>query len=137
MKRFQAIEKAIQERWAGDPAAGMCCAILDYAVSKPDETSVMLTFGDFSKLTGASFDQEELQRAIAILVSRYSALEMRLIFFDEKDGPLYLDKEEQSDFVKTGTLAHPHSGEIVQDAKDRIFPYYIAQPQALLEEVRR
>lgn len=137
MKRYEAIENAIAKRWGKDPAVQICCAILDYVVSKPQETSVMLTYGDFGKLTGSTYDQEELQRAIAILVSRFRALDMRLVFFDEDDEPHYLDEEEQSDFIETGELAHPDSGDLVPDAKERIFPYYLAAPQALLEEVQR
>lgn len=136
MKRFEAIEQAIKDRWADDPAVRMCCDILNFAVSKPDEAAVMLTYGDFAKLTGATFEREELQRAITILVSRFSALEMRLVFVDDKDGPFYLDKEEQKDFINSGKLAHPQSGETVEGAEERIFPYYVAEPKSLLEEVR-
>lgn len=135
MRRFEAIERAIADKWGSDPAVGVCRVILHYAVSKPTEESVMLTFGDFTKLAGADYHQEELQRAIAILVSRYHALEMRLVFFDEEDGPIYLDSEEQKDFVDTGKLIHPHHGVVVEGGEDRTYPYYVAKPQALLEEV--
>lgn len=95
----------------------------------------MLTFGDFKKLAGATYDQEELQRAIAILVSRYHALEMRLVFIDEEEGPIYLEADEQQDFMDTGKLTHPHRGIVVDGGEDKTFPYYVAKPQALLEEV--
>lgn len=135
MRRFEAIEQAIANRWGSDPAVGVCRVILHYAVSKPAEESVMLTFGDFKRLAGASYDQDELQRAIAILVSRYHALEMRLVFIDEDEGPIYLEPHEQKDFVATGKLTHPHRGVVVEGGEDHTFPYYLAKPQALLEEV--
>lgn len=95
----------------------------------------MLTFGDFKRLAGTDYGQEELQRAIAILVSRYHALEMRLVFMDDEEGPIYLEPEEQRDFIDTGKLTHPHRGVVVEGGEERTFPYYIAKPQALLEEV--
>lgn len=135
MKRFEAIEHAIANKWGTDPAVGVCHAILEYAVSKPAEESVMLTFGDFKNLVGADFDQEELQRAIAILVSRFNALEMRLVFIDDDEGPIYLEADEQQDFIDTGKLTHPHRGVVVDGGEDRTFPYYVAKPKTLLEEV--
>lgn len=135
MKRFEAIEHAIANKWGADPAVGVCHAILEYAVSKPAEESVMLTFGDFKNLVGADFDQEELQRAIAILVSRFNALEMRLVFIDDDEGPIYLKADQQQDFIDTGKLTHPNHGVVVDGGEDRTFPYYVAKPKALLEEV--
>lgn len=135
MRRFEAIEHAIADKWGSDPAVGVCRVILQYAVSKPSEKSVMLTFGDFKNIAGADYDQEELQRAIAILVSRYHALEMRLVFIDDEEGPIYLEPDEQQDFIETGKLTHPHHGVVVDDGEERTFPYYVAKPQALLEEV--
>ncbi|MGL5837023.1 MAG: hypothetical protein ACRCY3_00815 [Sphingorhabdus sp.] len=95
----------------------------------------MLTFGDFKKLAGADYDQEELQRAVAILVSRYHALEMRLVFIDDEEGPIYLEPYEQQDFIDTGKLTHPKRGVVVDGGEDRTFPYYVAKPQKLLEEM--
>lgn len=135
MRRFEAIEHAIADKWGSDPAVSVCRIILHYAVSKPGEDSVMLTFGDFKNIAGASYDQEELQRAIAILVSRYHALEMRLVFIDETDGPIYLQPDEQQDFIETGKLTHPHNGVVVEGGEERTFPYYVAVPRTLLEEV--
>ncbi len=135
MRRFEAIEHAIADKWGSDPAVGICRVILHYAVSKPAEDSVMLTFGDFKNLAGTSYDQEELQRALAILVSRFHALEMRLVFIDENEGPIYLDSDEQRDFISTGRLTHPHRGVIVDGGENRTFPYYVAKPKTLLEEV--
>lgn len=135
MKRFEAIQEAIGERWGSDPAAAVCRAILEFAVSKPTEESVMLTFGDFLNVAGADYQREELQRALAILVSRFHALELKLVFFDEDEGPIYLDKEEQRAFLETGKLIHPHEGEEVQHGAEKTFPYYVAHPRALLEEV--
>ncbi|MBS0988819.1 hypothetical protein JK182_09105 [Acetobacter okinawensis] len=135
MRRFEAIEHAIAEKWGSDPAVGVCRLILEYVVSKPAEESVMLTFGDFKNIAGADFDQEQLQMAIAILVSRYNVLEMRLVFMDDNEGPIYLEPDEQQDFIDTGQLTHPHSGVVVNGGEDQIFPYYVAKPQTLLEEV--
>lgn len=135
MKRFEAIEHAIASKWGADPAVRVCHAILEYAVSKPAEESVMLTFGDFKNLVGADFDQDELQRAIAILVSRFNALEMRLVFIDEDKGPIYLEADEQQNFLDTGKLIHPDRGVVVVGGEDRTFPYFVAKPKTLLEEV--
>lgn len=135
MRVFEKIERAIADKWGSDPAVNVCRGILHYAVSKPGEESVMLTFGDFKKIAGADYDQDELQRAIAILVSRFHALEMRLVFIDENDGPIYLEPDEQRDFIETGKLTHPHDGVIVEGGEERTFPYYVANPGELLEEV--
>lgn len=135
MRRFEKIEHAIADKWGSDPAVNVCRGILHYAISKPSEESVMLTFGDFKKIAGASFDQEELQRALAILVSRFHALEMRLVFIDEDRGPIYLEPDEQRDFIETGKLTHPHDGVVIEGGEERTFPYYVAKPGALLEEV--
>lgn len=135
MRVFEKIERAIADKWGSDPAVNVCRGILHYAVSKPGEESVMLTFGDFKKIAGASFDQEELQRAIGILVSRFHALEMRLVFIDDEKGPIYLEPDEQRDFIETGKLTHPHDGVIIEGGEERTFPYFVAKPSLLLEEV--
>ncbi len=135
MRRFEIIEQAIEARWGIDPTVGVCRLILEYAVSKPTQETVMLTFGDFKRIAGADYDQEELQRAIAILVSRFHALEMRLVFIDNDEGPIYLKPDEQQDFIERGQLIHPHRGVLVEGGEKNTFPYYIARPQTLLEEV--
>jgi hypothetical protein len=95
----------------------------------------MLTYGDLAKLTGFDYNAEELQQAITILVSRFRALEMRLAFVDEAETTFYLEDEEQREFIETGELAHPSSGHTVSNAKERTYPYYIAFPPCLLEEI--
>jgi alkylated DNA nucleotide flippase Atl1 len=135
MRRFEAIEKAIAVRWGDAPAVKICHLILEFAASKPTEPRLMLTYGDIGKLTGFGYEAEELQQALAILVSRFRALEMRLVFIDEQEEVHYLEAEEQRDFLETGELAHPNSGRIVSNAKERTFPYYVVFPPSLVEEV--
>lgn len=135
MKRFEAIERSILSRWGNMPAVNICRAILEHAASKPTVDRLMLTYGDLYKLIGLRYDAEELQQAITILVNRFNALEMRMLFVDDHQKEFYLEDEEQSDFLETGELAHPESGQTVINPEDHVFPYYVAFPPDLLEEV--
>jgi len=135
MRRFEQIEEAIASRWGDNPAVKICRVILDYVASKSTCESLMITYGDINKMTGMRYDLDELQQAITILVSRFNALELHLAFVDELERTFYLEEDDVKDFFETGKIAHPESGETITDAKDRTYPYYVAFPSSMLEEV--
>lgn len=135
MKRFEVIESLIAQRWGEVSAVQICKAILDYIVERQDQVEVSLTFSDFSRITGFDHKQDDIYQAIAILVTRFKALDMRLVYIDEDNREIHLDKEEQKDFIRSGELSHPDTGLTVDNASEHVFPYYIAEPKTLLEEV--
>lgn len=135
MKKFERIEREIRKGWGSDPSVEICCKILNFAATSKNGGALMLTYADIEKLTGAKYDDERLNTALAILVYRFSVLELGFVFFDDKNEPHYLDEHEKADFVQAGELSHPHSGELIKDAKTKVFTYYTAEPLNLLEEV--
>ena len=135
MQRKDIIRLAIEERWRGDDASEICLQILDFISSKSDQNEVMLNYADLHRITGKKFDNTVLQRALAILISRFSALKLGLVFFDENGQAFYLDREQKFEFVENGYLAHPETGQDVEDAENRTYPYYLAYPSELLKEV--
>lgn len=135
MKRRYAIELKIAERWGGDPIAKICKQILEFVASHPNQSQVMLNYSDLLKITGKRYTSEALQRALSILISRFSALQLGIVFFDEAGDPHYLDDEAKIEFVENGLLAHPETGQLIDDASDKAYPYYLANPADLLEEV--
>ena len=135
MRRFEVIEQAIATKWGDDPAVRVCHAIIEHVVSKASTPKLMLTYSDLLKITGLSFDEDSLQQAVTILTTRFKALKLRLLYIDPCGELFYLDEEEQSEFLESGVLSHPSSGEIVEAPEEHTYPYYIACPPALVEEV--
>lgn len=135
MQRKDIIRRAINKRWHDDDAGEICLKILDFVSSRSEQNEVMLNYADLHRITGRGFDNAVLQRALAILISRFDALSLGLVFFDDYGKAFYLDGEQKLAFIESGYLAHPETGQNIEDAENRTYPYYLAYPPELLKEV--
>lgn len=71
--------------------------------------------------------------ALSILSTREGAiLEMHGYLDDAATGQLHLDEQEFRDLITTGELAHPTSGDLVEDPFNQVHIYY-----SLREDVHR
>jgi hypothetical protein len=126
------IKAELSARWRDDPIVGLCNAIVDYVAALPRGQAELLTFGTLSKAVGKKQLDEELIRALTILVSsRVAALDARGLLVDEDDTEHEL---EPFDFAKaraTGLLIHPETGQPVVNFESRVIPFFVPSARFL------
>lgn len=101
-----------------------CLAVTDIlaTIREGDGQHLGLAFF-YEKLTNEA-DRERLLPALSILTTRENALLKMNGYLDDVDcGQLHLSDEDFLELIETGLLAHPVSGELVEDplAQVRIF----------------
>jgi hypothetical protein len=133
MKRADAIVAAIYARWLEQEAAAICDALIKHIMAAPEERTQMLTYSDLAGVAHVSPDSHELKKALAIL-ARYAAVEAGFVFFGEEGDHYYLAKDEAAEFLTTGNLAHPATGELVETPGTRVCPYFKGRRAFLREE---
>ncbi|RVN00440.1 hypothetical protein CN120_23415 [Sinorhizobium meliloti] len=120
------VKAELLERWGKEPVAQLCANIVDFISSLPADERRLFTYGSFMKATNRKATDEELLRAIAILVnSKVAALDTWALFTDEHGEEHEITPKDFSDIRRTGVLVHPESGELVTDFEDHIMPFFV------------
>lgn len=103
----------------------VCLAVTDIlsGLSKGDGAHLGLSF--FYDRLDSKKHRELLLPALSILASREGAiLEIHGYLDDAYEGQLHLSTEDFRDLMKTGFLAHPISGELVEDPMRNVRVFY-------------
>jgi len=130
------IKAELHERWRGDSITSLCDRIIDYASSLPENQVRMLTFRSFGDAVGKDGVDDELLRALTILVSsRLAAFDARALLVDDDDSEHELSAKELEKARATGVLIHPETGEAVPDFESRVIPFFV--PSARLRAGNR
>jgi hypothetical protein len=136
MRRADWVRDQIRKRWGDGAATSYCELILDFIVSHAAPESEMLTFGLLANITHVDAANTDLHQAVAILASRFAALSSEFVLFTEDGKAHYLTHEEREAFLSEGIVADPATGLLVEDAAERVFPYFVGQRAALLGDVQ-
>ena len=84
----------------------------------------------------AEVDSKEQILAVAsVLATRFRVLHWRFVYFGPSGDPQYLSEDESQQFLNTGVYIDPDDGP-VGDADKHIYPYFSADRQYLLAEVK-
>ena len=102
-----------------------CLAVTDILVDLRPGDGKHLGFSFFYERLKQKDHQEKLLSALSILCTREGAiLKMQGYLDDDIEGQLHLSDEDFSELSKTGQLAHPHSGEPVTNALNKVRIFY-------------
>jgi hypothetical protein len=128
------IKAELSARWRDDPIVGLCSAIVDYVAALPADQARMLTFRTLSSAVGKENLDEELLRALTILVSsRVAALDAHGLFVDHDQHEYELGPGEFARIRATGQLIHPETGELILDSESRVIPFFTPSGRFLAE----
>jgi len=126
------IKAELETRWRDDPIVRLCVAIVDYLASLPAEQLQMITFRTLSSGVGKDHIDDELMRALTILVSsRVAALDAHALFVDEDQLEHELTPEELAQARATGRLVHPETGELVSEFESKVIPFFVPSARFL------
>jgi hypothetical protein len=101
MKRLEEFEEELRSRWANDPACALCVKLIRYMSEQPDERLRMMTFFTICSILDRAPLDEEVCRAITILVSsRVHALDTYLLFIDQENNEYELSQQELEEVQK-------------------------------------
>jgi hypothetical protein len=131
------LKKQVASNWQSVPdVVELCSKILDFMASTPPERLRMLTFRSFANATHRAKIDTDLLTAIQILSSsRLAVLDVKALYVgdDVDEAGLLLSDEEFAHAQKTGELAHPETGELVEDAGAHILPFFVPSASFLEE----
>jgi hypothetical protein len=136
MRRHEVIYEELG-RLAGRRAAyEYCKTLIKFIVSNDPQLSQHLTYRHIGDIVYADPRSEELQMAVTLLCSRFKAMSFKMEFFDETGEAFRLNDEEVSHFLRTGELAHPHTGQLVDKPEGNLVPYFVGCRAELMRESR-
>jgi hypothetical protein len=120
------IKDELQQRWRDDPIVPLCMSIVDFVAALPSDQREMLTFRTFSQALGKNEIDDELMRALTILVSsRIAALDARALLVDEDESEHEIPPDDLSHARETGELIHPETGLPVVEYEARVIPFFV------------
>ncbi|WP_430427873.1 hypothetical protein [Parasphingorhabdus sp.] len=130
------IKSKIVDVWSQDDAQTVkfCHALIDYIANEPNQKTEILTYGSIAQVLEITPDNPTLSRVVAILSSNFDALTLGFSFFDESET-YYLEDEEIKLWIRNRILYHPNTGELVEQAGENIYPYFIGNKSALISKV--
>lgn len=134
------INKYIQDlnrRWGEDPAGKLCVKLIEFMQKQPTHELEMLTFANIGSILERDPLDEHVIRAITILVSSsLHVLERHHIFIDEQEQEHEISKTEFKQIYKTGEYAHPVTGELIENWKEKVVPYFTPSQTFLKAKVK-
>ena len=129
------IRAELRKDWQNDPIVPLCIRILEFVCSVPEDQLGRLTFGSFLEPLHKDRIDDELMRALTILVSsRVAALDARVLLLNNDQSQHELSVEELAEARATGQLVHPQTGEMVPELEGRMIPFFV--PSARLRGAR-
>mgnify|MGYP006288451685 CR=1 FL=1 len=121
------LENEVKRRWSEDPVAEMCLRLIRYMRDQPNQNLRMLTYLNIGEILNHHPLNENVQRAITILVSsKIHALEKRFLFIDDETYEEYeIQYEDIEEANHTGLFIHPRTGEEVKNFESKIVPFFV------------
>jgi len=120
------IKAELYSRWQDDPIVPLCVRIVDFVSSLPQDQLQMLTFRRFLEALGKERIDDDVMRALTILVSsRVAALDARGLLVDDDQTEHELSARELAEARASGQLVHPETGELVPEFESRVVPFFV------------
>ena len=135
MLRHEKIRSQIKSIWHDKRVASLCEQLLDFVVYNPDQMAHHLTYRRMGEILHVAPEDVDLSTAITILSQRFKALELHMLLFDDSGDEYELTRDELADYFETGTLAHPHTGVLLEEPESLLVPYFRGAKAVLLTEV--
>lgn len=127
MNTIDELKSKITAEWPDRLTSELCVRIVDYLSRLSDDELKMLTFYSMRNAAGYDDVDENLIRAVAILVnSSIHALDSKLLLIDDDEREFEIDKRELAEARRNGVFIHPESGKPVRDFESKIIPFFVA-----------
>lgn len=138
MNQLDDLKTELIEKWSDDPAGELCLALVDFLRAQPEEHLRMLTYYSIGRILEREPLDENVLRAVTILVStKVHALERRFLFIDDEKQEYELDNEEIEEVQRTGNLVHPETGDVVEDFESKLVPFFVPSDSFLRMKAER
>lgn len=127
VEKLEDLEDEIKRKWSGDSVKQLCLMLIHYMREQPNENLQMLTYRNIGQILNISPLNEDVLRAITILVSsNIHALEMHFLFIDQRfDSEYEIDNQNIEEAKRTGIFVHPITGEEIRDYESKIAPFFV------------
>ena len=103
----------------------LCLQIVRSLLELPDEEGQFLTYTSLQKLAHVEAIDSQLVSAVAFLTSsRLAVLHPRGQYVDDDGNEYTLDDAEFQELIVNGTVVHPETGEVVENAKEFVVPFF-------------
>jgi hypothetical protein len=130
--KLDELKRELRSVWRDDPVADLCLRLVSALENLPGSELQMLTFGTINQILKKPEIDDEVLRALAILVgSRLHVLDTHYLLLDQHDRELEVDGSDVEEARAVGYLPHPYTGEQIPDFEDRVFPYFAASDRFL------
>lgn len=136
MMRYELIKQELTRLVREDKVYEYCVSIISFIVSNHEQLSDHLTYRHIGEIVKADPSSDQLHAAIAMLCSRFRTLTFRMELFDAEGHVHDLTDDELTHFLQTGELAHPYTGQPIDEPDGLLVPYFRASKSDLLGEVR-
>jgi hypothetical protein len=125
MSELDRIRKELTGVWHDDPALPLCLKILDFVANAKYREDEVLTYRTLARAAGRDHVDEELLKAVTILVtSTARVLDANAYFVDEYEHQHSLSRAEVEAAISEGYLIHPETGDKVRNFEARVIPYF-------------
>lgn len=107
------------------PSADTCVRLAEALLALEPRETEFLTYTTFQKLLNKDVIDPPLMSAVFFLTSStHSMLTAHGQFIDDNGDEFPLDDEQFQMALKTNTVVHPRSGELINDANSQVSPYF-------------
>ena len=119
------LKHEVAEGWPDIPAATFALGIIDFMGQLEDQELRMLTVPTLLHAVGCDEVNQEFLAALAILAgSTVHVLDAKAFYSEDDDEEFHVDAVELASARRTGSLEHPHTGELIEDFESKLIPYF-------------
>jgi len=136
MNNKQKITENINEDWSDSKSiSDICVKILDFISRKPLVQLEHMTQGSLKSAIRNQYSDADFLSAVQYLAgSKVSLLEIKFEFIED-DFIFQIDDSVIKEAIRDGYLAHPSSGELVDDFEEKVFLYF--RPGHLAKQISK
>lgn len=119
------LKDEISEGWPDLAAADLSLRIIEFMAPLDEQELRMLTIPVLLRASGHSEVDRDFLTALAILAgSTVHVLDAKAILTDDSEEEFNLESDDLATARREGALAHPESGELIEDFEAKLIPYF-------------
>ena len=129
---YQTLLHRINEDLSNNPELLRACKeVLDEVNSKPKNNFRHVTYSKFAEISGSHLDREDVASLTRYLCGdRVKLFNLNFEYIDaDTDANFILDEENSRSVVKENAIAHPLTGELIENASKNVFVFFSMNDQ--------
>jgi hypothetical protein len=114
-------------KWDGTPVEPLLSALVEFLLTLAEGHALTFSYSALCKAAETSMESSTFQAAVSVLVSSRSLhlLDIHYILDDGNEEYELADKDV-AHARRTGKLAHPETGVVIEDYERFVYPYFEA-----------